>query len=149
MVGQKSESVKCKIDALEDTADKISARAGLAPIARYSEAIGITKLLAEKFSFLKKHEKGTPIRSFFHQVLTFFIDGTDLSMSRFDHIQNEPSNAGGSETKENYMSPLRENCFAKTLIEAVLSLFSKLCNSLLPILHVSFSIAKLIRLISK
>ena len=103
MMGQKSELVKYKIDALETTGDKISARAGLAPIARYLEATGITKLLSRRFSFLKKHEKGTPIRSFFHQVLTFFIDGTDLSMSRFDHIKNEPSHAGIIETKENYM----------------------------------------------
>lgn len=89
MMGQKSESVKCKIDAFETTNEEISGRAGLVPVARYLETTGITKLLAGCFRSLKKSKKGTPIQSFFHQMLTFFIDGTDLHMKQFDHLKEE------------------------------------------------------------
>jgi hypothetical protein len=73
MVHQNPEFVKSKIDTIETTTEKFSGRAGLAPVSRYLEKSGITSILANRFNFLKKHAKGTPLVSIFHQLLCFFF----------------------------------------------------------------------------
>ena len=98
MVRKNQESVKTKIADIHTTTELFSSRAGLAPISRYLSAIGIIDLLASRFSFLKKNNKGTPLESIFHQILCYFFDGTDLHLSRFDHLQRDKGYAGVIET---------------------------------------------------
>jgi len=103
MVRQNREYVKHKIDYFEATDEKFSSRSGLLLLSRYIQTIGITSLLAERFSFLKKNKKGTPLWSIFHQLILFFIDGTDLSMRYLDHLKKDPSYAGTIETDDKVM----------------------------------------------
>ncbi|MDA3941356.1 MAG: hypothetical protein PF693_18955, partial [Spirochaetia bacterium] len=103
MVSQKDGYVKSKINRFETTNDKITGRSGLVLISRYLNESDITKILAELFGFLKKHAKGTPLISILHQIILFFFDGTDLHMTRFDHLKNDAGYAGVIETEENLM----------------------------------------------
>jgi hypothetical protein len=97
-VAQKSPSVKSTITRFQTSTEKFSGRAGLSLISRYLESIGITDRLASQFSFLKKNGKGTTLKSFFHQIICFFFDGTDFHMSRFDHLKEDGGYAGVIET---------------------------------------------------
>jgi hypothetical protein len=103
MVAPKPDSVKTHIDAVETTSDKLTGRAGLALVSRYLEATGVTALLARQFAFLRKSRKGLPLESIFHQILCFFVDGTDLHLTRFDRLQDDPGYAGTIETAEHRM----------------------------------------------
>ena len=103
MVRQKDGYVKSKINRFDTTNDKISGRGGLALVSRYLHESGITKILADRFRFLKKHAKGTPLISLFHQIIIFFFDGTDLHMTQFDQHKDDPGYAGVIETEENLM----------------------------------------------
>jgi hypothetical protein len=103
MVRQNADYVKHKIDYFEATDEKFSSRSGLLLLSRYIQAIGITSILADRFSFLKKGSKGTPLWSIFHQLLLFFIDGTDLSMRYLEQLKKDPSYAGTIETDEKRM----------------------------------------------
>ena len=82
---------------------KFFSRSGLLLLSRYIQTIGITSLLADRFSFLKKNRKGTPLWSIFHQLILFFIDGTDPRMRYLDHLKKDPSYSGTIETDEKEM----------------------------------------------
>jgi len=99
MVRQNSRSVKSKITDFQTTNEQFSGRAGLAPVSRYLDAVGITGILAKRFTFLKKNAKGTALNSIFHQIICYFFDGTDLHMSRFDHLKRDTGYAGVIETE--------------------------------------------------
>src|SRR6056297_3195746 len=98
MVRQNSRSVNSKITDFQKTKEQFSGRAGLTPVSRYLDAVGITGILAQRFCFLKKNTKGTPLRSIFHQIICYFFDGTDLHMNRFDHLKQDRGYAGVIET---------------------------------------------------
>lgn len=93
-----ADSVKTRIDACETTDDTLTGRAGLALVSRYLRATGITELLAERFSFLKKSRKGAGLTAMFHQILCYFFDGTDLHLTRFDRLREDEGYAGAIET---------------------------------------------------
>lgn len=103
MVHPKSDSVKSRIDVCETTSDKLTGRAGLSLVSRYIEATGITAMLARRFAFLRRSRKGLPLETLFHQIICFFFDGTDLHLTRFDHLQDDPGYAGTIETAEHRM----------------------------------------------
>lgn len=103
MVPTKTDSVKTQIDACEATSDKLTGRAGLALVSRYLETTGVTALLAQRFAFLRKSRKGLPLRSIFHQILCFFVDGTDLHLTCFDRLRNDEGYAGTIETARQQM----------------------------------------------
>jgi hypothetical protein len=103
MMSPKSDSVKTRIEACETTSDKLTGRAGLALVSRYIEATGVTELLTQRFAFLRKSRKGLPLGSIFHQILCFFVDGTDLHLTRFDRLRDDPGYAGTIETAEHRM----------------------------------------------
>lgn len=98
MVRENERSVKSKIANFTTTEEHFSGRAGLTPVSRYLDAVGITGIQASRFSFLKKNAKGTPLKSIFHQIICYFFDGTDLHMSRFDHLKKDTGYAGVIET---------------------------------------------------
>ncbi|MFP4383608.1 MAG: hypothetical protein ACLFSE_06140 [Spirochaetia bacterium] len=68
MVRENERSVKSKITNFTTTEEQFSSRAGLAPVSRYLDAIGITGILASRFSFPKKNAKGTSLKSFFTRL---------------------------------------------------------------------------------
>jgi hypothetical protein len=103
MVTPKCDSVKTRIDAVETTSDKLTGRAGLTLVSRYLEATGVTALLSQRFAFLRKSRKGIPLKSVFHQIFCFFVDGTDLHLTRFDRLRDDPGYAGTIETAEHRM----------------------------------------------
>ena len=72
-------------------------------ISKYLQAIGITNFLADRFPFLKKSSKGTPPASVFHQLLCFFFDGTNVRLTRFDHLKQDEGYAAGIETPREQM----------------------------------------------
>lgn len=80
MVDHTAESVKSVIAGIEETDENLTSRAGLAAVSRYIRKVGAARMLAEQFSFLKKNKKGLSLAAFFHQVICFFFDGTNLSV---------------------------------------------------------------------
>ena len=99
-MGQNEAAVKHSIDKIEVTEACLTGRAGLALISKYLKSIGIEKLLAKVFSFLKKSSKGTPLVSIFHQLLCFFFDGTSLRLIRFDQLKRDDGYAASIETPD-------------------------------------------------
>ena len=86
-MGRNEVGVKYSIDKIEITDACLTARAGLALISKYLKAIGIEKILAGVFSFLKKSSKGTSLVSIFHQLMCFFFDGTSMRLVRVDQLK--------------------------------------------------------------
>lgn len=131
MVARKTDSVKTRIDAVETTSDTLTGRAGLALVSRYLEATGVTALLARQFAFLRKSRKGLPLESVFHQILGFFVDGTDLHLTRFDRLRDDPGYAGTIETAAHRMlsSPAMKRFFRAISIVRVW-LFRRILRSM-------------------
>lgn len=103
MIDENTASVKTTIDDFRPVDEKISNRAGLALVAKYLSAIGITQMLADRFGFLKKSAKGAPLRSIFNQLILFFSDGTDFHLTRFDVLKRDAAYAAVIETKDQDM----------------------------------------------
>jgi hypothetical protein len=103
IMSQNEAGVKQSIDSVEITEACLTGRAGLALISKYLQAIGIEKVLAGVFPFLKKSAKGTTLVSIFHQLLCFFFDGTSLSLVRFDQLKQDDGYAAGIETPQEQM----------------------------------------------
>lgn len=77
--------MKNKITKISATKQKISGRGGISFFLRYVENTGFYKLTA--FGFLNINifsHKGLQLFQFIKQMLAFFIDGTDMTMTSFD-----------------------------------------------------------------
>jgi hypothetical protein len=77
------------IDRVETTTDTLTRRAGLALFSRYLRDLGLFSVLERLFGPMRKSEKELPIPVLFHQLLCFFLDGTDFSLVRFDDLKEE------------------------------------------------------------
>ena len=79
-----------KITKLGVTNDKISARGGISLYLRYIQSIKLFGLMSATFtSFIVKNSKGLQLQQFLKQILAYFIDGTDMSISGFDRKKND------------------------------------------------------------
>ncbi|MDP2159974.1 MAG: IS1380 family transposase [Flavobacterium sp.] len=79
-----------KITKIGITNDKISARGGLTLFLRYVEQTGLYNLiLGAMLPYLIKSTKGLQLQGFLKQILAFFIDGTDISISGFDQRKKD------------------------------------------------------------
>ncbi|MDP7453379.1 MAG: hypothetical protein QGE95_14050, partial [Arenicellales bacterium] len=103
IMGGNEATVKHLIDKVEVTEACLTGRAGLALISKYLKAIGIEKILAGVFSFLKKSSKGTSLVSIFHQLMCFFFDGTSMRLVRFDQLKRDDGYAASIETSKDQM----------------------------------------------
>lgn len=131
MVRQEDGSVKTRIDDFGTTSENLTGRAGLTLISRYLDSTGIITILAKRFSFLKKNAKGTPLVSVFHQIISFFFDGTDFHMTRFDQLKNDPGYAGAIETeREDMISSHTAKRFFAAFSEVRVWLFRKVLKRL-------------------
>lgn len=90
---QKTDTKQVKISKVEITNDKITGRGGLFFILRYIENARFYLLFHSYFHFLKRSSKGLSSNQFIKQLLAYFIDGTDLSISSFDRRKQDEAYA--------------------------------------------------------
>lgn len=82
--------MRTKITKIGITNNKISARGGLTFFLRYIEQIELYKLLLNiLLPKLIRSNKGLQLKGFLKQMFAFFIDGTDMSISGFDHKKKD------------------------------------------------------------
>lgn len=94
-----------KISKIRATDNKISSRGGLAFILKYIENIKLYELI-ESFVLLKVvfSNKGLGLQQFIKQMLAFFIDGTDMSISGFDKKKTDKGYAAILENTQHDMA---------------------------------------------
>lgn len=94
-----------KITKIGITNDKITARGGLPLFLRYIQNIGLYKLMnSTLISLLVSSGKGLQLHQFLKQMFAFLMDGTSMSISRFDQLKNDEGYAALLENKTNEMA---------------------------------------------
>jgi Transposase DDE domain group 1 len=78
-----------KITKIERTGDKISGRGGITLFLRYVQQTGFFGIALGVLSFVCISRKGLSLKQFITQMLAYFIDGTDMSMSGFDRKKED------------------------------------------------------------
>ncbi len=97
--------MSAKITKIGITNDKISGRGGLPLFLRYTETIGLYRLISgTTLSLLTISSKGLGLQQFLKQVFAFFIDGTDMSISSFDHKKKDEGYTALLENKVDEMA---------------------------------------------
>jgi len=89
---------KNNIDHIEPTTDNLTSRSGLTPWVRYLDSINIYGLLDRYFGSIRKSSKGVTVTEAFKQLLCFFLEGTDLHLTYFDHLAADIGYAATIET---------------------------------------------------
>lgn len=121
-----------KITKIGVTNDKISARGGLPLFLRYIENIGLYGLILRHIiSLLSINKKGLQLQQFLKQMFAFYIDGTDTSISGFDHKKKDTGYAAILENKVEEMASSHQikRLFVKLSIITNL-IFNKILNEL-------------------
>lgn len=103
-MGAEAGNRKCEIDEVEETSETITSRAGLAPFLAYLKSCEIPDILADQFSELRKSNKGITLWNAFKQLMCFFMDGTNLSMTYFDELAEDDGYAAAIETAMDEMA---------------------------------------------
>ncbi len=121
-----------RITKIGITNDKISGRGGIALFLRYLENIGTYKLIISILpSFLSKRGKGLQFHQFLKQVFSFFMDGTDMSISGFDLKKKDEGYMALLENKAEEMASSHQiKRFFSKISEVTNILFSKVLNEL-------------------
>jgi len=91
------------LDRLETTTDRLTGRAGISLFSRYLRELGIFPFLERLFGSIRKSSKGLPVPLLFHQLFCFFLDGTNLSLTRFDELAEDGGYAGAIEVARDAM----------------------------------------------
>ena len=79
-----------KITKIAITNDKITGRGGLPLFLRYVQQAGFYGLIASCFlSIIPASKKGFQLQQFVKQILAFFMDGTNMSISGFDQSKKD------------------------------------------------------------
>lgn len=86
----KTKLMTSKITKISSTDEKILSRGGLALFLRYVENIGLYSLIAGIIlPKIYQNGKGLQLPQFIKQILAFFIDGTNMSISGFDQSKKD------------------------------------------------------------
>ncbi len=94
-----------KISKIGITNEKISGRGGLSLFLRYFDKIGGYDVLSSTMlEFISNSKKGLQLNEFLKQIIAFFIDGTDCTMSGFDHKKDNESYIALLENKKSQMA---------------------------------------------
>lgn len=109
------------ITRLEATSDTMTGRGGLNLLVKYIEAIGISSLVASRFSHFRKNKKGARLVSLFKQILCFFFDGTSHAVSYFDDLKKDGGYAAIIEEHQ-------DNLVSSHQIKRFLGCFSPVCG---------------------
>ena len=88
---------KTRIDRVGITSDNLTSRAGLTFLVHYLETIGIYPLLERYFGSVRGSAKGISVKEAFEQLICFFVDGTDLHLTRFDELAKDRGYASAVE----------------------------------------------------
>lgn len=87
---QDIKNMSTKITKIGITNDKITGRGGLHFILQYIGKIGLYGLICNKIlRYIVVGKKGLKFTEFLKQMFAFFIDGTDTSISGFDHKKTD------------------------------------------------------------
>lgn len=78
-----------RISHLEITNDTLNGRGGIFFFLRYVQATRLYALLAKHLGFVKVSRKGLTLAQFVKQLLAYFIEGSDMSMSSFDRRKQD------------------------------------------------------------
>lgn len=89
MIARESKKIKKKISKISESYDKLTGRGGLPFVSRYLEHQGWLYEELSRFESLKIHRKGSGVSSMIIQMILNFIDGTSLSLSRFDELRKQ------------------------------------------------------------
>ena len=101
----KPSHMAAKITKIGITNDKISGRGGLSFFLRYVERIGLYGLISNTiFSLILQGNKGLQLQNFVKQMLAFFIDGTNMSISSFDQTKSDEGYAAILECNRNQLA---------------------------------------------
>lgn len=92
------------LDRLETTPDRLTGRAGLSLFSRYLRNLELFGFLERLFGSIRKSGKGLPVGLLFHQLFCFFLDGTKLSLTRFDELAEDAGYAGAIEVSPEAMA---------------------------------------------
>ena len=103
MVAKNEDICKQRIHSFEITEEKLTERGGISLFVRYLESIGIYGLILPFFEMLKKTKKGTSIGNIFKQIMCFFFDGTNFSLTRFDELAANEAYAESIENNKEAM----------------------------------------------
>lgn len=94
-----------KINKISVSDEKLSSRGGLSLILRYVENIKLYELISSvillKVVFFGK---GLKLQQFIKQMIAFFIDGTDMSISSFDRKKTDKGYTAILENREDEMA---------------------------------------------
>jgi DDE family transposase len=94
-----------KITKIGITNDKISARGGLPLFLRYIEKIRLYGLISSMLvPFIVTNGKGLQLPQFLKQMFAFFIDGTNMSITRFDQLKSDEGYAALLEGKSSELA---------------------------------------------
>ena len=96
----KNKNSGCKIKKVEITDDKISGRGGLCLFLRYLEQIQLFPLLEKFIGPLRKSSKSQKLCDVIKQIIIYFVDGSNRSISGFDELRNNESYAALLEEKK-------------------------------------------------
>jgi hypothetical protein len=121
-----------KITKIGITNDKISARGGLPLFLRYTEQIGLFKLISGiVLPVIFKNNKGLGLQQFVKQIIAFFIDGTNMSISNFDRLKKDEGYAALLECKADQLASSHQikRYFAKLGVITNL-VFNRILNEL-------------------
>lgn len=87
-----------RISKVESCSETLTSRAGLALFHQYLNQTGTISLIAGYFPYLKKNSKGVGLQDLFRQVFCYFVDGSRLKLTQFDHLKQDTGYAGILET---------------------------------------------------
>lgn len=93
-----------KITKIETTNEKISGRGGITFFLRYVWQTGFLGLAISVLGFICISKKGLSLKQFINQMLAYFIDGTDMSMSGFDRKKEDAGYAAVLENTKEQMA---------------------------------------------
>lgn len=93
-----------KITKIETTSDKISGRGGITFFLRYVQQTGFFGIALSVLGFVCISRKGLSLKQFLNQMLAYFIDGTDMSMSGFDRKKEDAGYAAVLENTKEQMA---------------------------------------------
>jgi len=82
-----------KISKIETTNDVIASRGGLTFFQRYLENTRVYHLIEHQLGIIKGSRKGLGMREFLIQLMCFLMDGTNTSISYFDHLKSDEAHA--------------------------------------------------------
>jgi hypothetical protein len=88
-MSKKTKKNKKEIKRIEITDEKMTGRGGINLFLRYTESIRFYKMFSKIISNVKGTSKGLVMKQFIKQMLAYFIDGTEMSISSFDRRRED------------------------------------------------------------